>query len=409
MRVMGFTEFAARLPSFLGALLTLLLVYAVARQLYGRVAALWSAIVLLSCAGFFFISGFVLTEMTLTLFVTAAMVSLALSIPEKNERRRKLFQYGFFAFVGFGMLSKGPIAAVLCVGGVLVTAFLAKAPEFAKKQPWVGGFLLSMAIFGPWLYLAEKRTPGFLKYYVIHEHFLRFTKSNFGDMYGPSHTFPHGMIFLFFVAAALPWPWIFFKSARDVYRHHKQIRLKPEMVWLGFGLALLLFYTASRNVVVTYVLPCLPAFALLAGRYLEQHFPKAKARSLNAWWGMAVAVPVVCAAFSVSAGTWLGKTNSTRALAREMNAKDYFGARRVAFYDKMPYSAEFYFKTQLADFTHNAGRLEAVFKTHQKIPVVVLHEDLAFIPASIRKNSTVLLENKGFTVFGDRAAFHYAR
>ena len=60
------------------------------------------------------------------------------------------------------------------------------------------GILITMAIAVPWHILAEIKTPGFLKYYLIGENFDRFVIPGWkGDMYGSAHKQFRGMIWLF--------------------------------------------------------------------------------------------------------------------------------------------------------------------------------------------------------------------
>ena len=62
----------------------------------------------------------------------------------------------------------------------------------------------------PWYVMAEMRTPGFLRYFIIGEHFERFVIANWqGDLYGAGRPRPPGTIWLFGLLAALPWSVIF--------------------------------------------------------------------------------------------------------------------------------------------------------------------------------------------------------
>ena len=60
--------------------------------------------------------------------------------------------------------------------------------------------MLALAV--PWYVMAEQATPGFLDYFLVGEHFRRFTVSGWeGDLYGNAHTEPLGTIWLFWVYA----------------------------------------------------------------------------------------------------------------------------------------------------------------------------------------------------------------
>ena len=66
--------------------------------------------------------------------------------------------------------------------------------------------ILVFATVLPWYGLAELRTPGFLEYFLVGEHWHRFTVPGWdGDRYGHAHVFARGTIWLFAALAALPW------------------------------------------------------------------------------------------------------------------------------------------------------------------------------------------------------------
>jgi hypothetical protein len=53
--------------------------------------------------------------------------------------------------------------------------------------------------------LAELRTPGFLQYFLMGEHWHRFVTPGWtGDLSGKAHAFPRGSIWPFAIAACLP-------------------------------------------------------------------------------------------------------------------------------------------------------------------------------------------------------------
>jgi 4-amino-4-deoxy-L-arabinose transferase-like glycosyltransferase len=135
--------------------------------------------------------------------------------------------------------------------------------------PWLAGTALAAALVVPWYWAAERASPGFLAYFLVGEHWKRFVDSGWkGDLYGAAHARPRGMIWLFWIAAALPWSlpaigWL----ARAAAVRHDALRKLVGDPWQSYLLlwviAPMLFFTLSGNVLATYVLPGLPAFALL--------------------------------------------------------------------------------------------------------------------------------------------------
>ena len=78
--------------------------------------------------------------------------------------------------------------------------------------------MLALAL--PWYVMAEIRTPGFLQYFIVGEHFLRFVDPGWqGDLYGTAHKRPYGGIWLDWLLATMPWGlaglWLFLRPGQD--------------------------------------------------------------------------------------------------------------------------------------------------------------------------------------------------
>lgn len=104
-------------------------------------------------------------------------------------------------------MSKGPLALVLT--GFPITLWTVWNREWKNvwnSLPWIKGALLMLALSLPWYLLAERQTPGFLHYFIVGEHFQRFTVKGWqGDLYGSGHASPLGTIWLYGLTMFLPW------------------------------------------------------------------------------------------------------------------------------------------------------------------------------------------------------------
>ncbi|MNL13825.1 Undecaprenyl phosphate-alpha-4-amino-4-deoxy-L-arabinose arabinosyl transferase [compost metagenome] len=141
-----------------------------------------------------------------------------------------------------------------------------------------GALLLALA--APWYVLAETRTPGFLDYFFIGEHWHRFVVAGWqGDRYGSAHAFPRGSIWLFLVGAIFPWGILVPLSVWRVRSRksagspaegaNTDVRRSFILYLLICGLAPCVIFTAAGNILWTYVLPGLPPLALLAALWLN--------------------------------------------------------------------------------------------------------------------------------------------
>ncbi|MFG6489987.1 ArnT family glycosyltransferase [Roseateles sp. BYS78W] len=271
MRLLGISEFAARLPHLLCGGGIALLVWQFARR-RGDAREALLAVALLGGAALFFVSvGAVMTDTVMVLCTTAALCSFWFALHAADEARRRRHGWMFFIALGMGLLAKGPVAVVLAgLPVVLWTMLQRRVGDTWRALPWLRGSLLALALAAPWYLLAEQRTPGFINYFIVGEHWHRFfTPGWSGDRYGHAHQMPIGSIWVFAWGALLPWSLLVPLAAwrwRRVRVADEQASLRLYL-WL-WALLPLLFFTAARNIIWTYALPSLPAVALLMARWL---------------------------------------------------------------------------------------------------------------------------------------------
>lgn len=265
----GITELAARLPHLLVGLGVLWLTYLLAKTHFqSRRMGLFSASVLASTFSFILISGAVTTDTALTFSITLSMVSFWFAWNKKHP----IWGYLFFVGLALGMLSKGPLALVLV--GISLTLWLlpnARWKKLWQALPWGYGSLLFLLIALPWYALAEYRTPGFLDYFIVGEHIKRFVIGGWqGDLYGTAHEKVRGTIWLYGIVAMLPWtPLLFIQWVRLFRRDQDSQEATSELgsFLLYWMLAPLLLFTFAGNILLTYMMPALPAAALLIVHY----------------------------------------------------------------------------------------------------------------------------------------------
>jgi 4-amino-4-deoxy-L-arabinose transferase-like glycosyltransferase len=343
-KVFGINEFSARLPTFLLAAGTLWLSFLLARRLYGRETGLLASAVLSSSLLFFLLAGGVMTDPALGFTTTLIMVSLILAL-ETNSR---LWGHLLFVGAGLGMLAKGPIALVLTGFPVFIWLFWKRQwGHFFRDLPWLTGIPLMLLIAIPWYVMAELRTPGFLEYFFVGEHYKRFVDPSWaGDLYGAPHNQPKGMIWIFWLAAALPWSLVFigmiaarlFGYGRDRQLFNVNDRW---LVLLSFwAVTPMLFFTTASSILATYVYPGIPAFALLMALGLQRGAQKELRRPRLLYLGMAL-VPIVFAAGVSLMHQQIALKASQLPLLQQFHAQAEPNAI-LAYACERPNSAEFY-------------------------------------------------------------------
>jgi 4-amino-4-deoxy-L-arabinose transferase-like glycosyltransferase len=271
----GASEWAARLPNFLIAVAVVALTIAFGRRFWGpRVGAL-AGIMLASSGLFFALAGSCILDMSLAASIGLALMSFALFADD--ERIGTWWGRAFFLSLALGSLAKGPIAIVLV--GLTLGAWIAASGQWRllRRLPWASGGLILAVVACPWYLLAERATPGFLRYFLLNEHILRYIRSEYGDLYGAGRTQPYGASWLMLLVTFLPWSPLFFSYAISRWRGRNSTPSRPRDNWLLFaviwGLTPAVFFTLCRQILVTYLLPGFPGLALaaavLVNRWLE--------------------------------------------------------------------------------------------------------------------------------------------
>ena len=269
-KLFGINEFAGRLPALLAFLATVWMLWRLAVSVVNTQVAAASIVVYSGMVLTFLAAGTVMTDSYLLLGTTWAMVAFYLAPKEDFW----YWRYGLFIGLGIGLLAKGPLALVIAGAPIGVWVLLqGKLMFYLRSMPWIRGTLLTLVIALPWYILAELKTPGFINYFIVGEHFMRFVDPGWtGDLYGYAHTEPKGMVWLHWLMGSAPWgPLALLLLVGHLFRASwrqslwQAVRQPVVMYVLLWALVTPVFFTPAGNVIWTYVLPSMPAFALLMG------------------------------------------------------------------------------------------------------------------------------------------------
>lgn len=276
MKIFGVNEFAARFPSLLLGIAIPLLIWQWAKIQRNRDFALTVCAVLTSMNLFFMASGAVMTDESLVFCTTLAMIAFWHAVnSERNTASAKLWGYLFFVALGFGILAKGLLVGVLVFLPIVPWVLSYRSRPAARGHwrsvwralPWIRGSLLMLAISLPWYIVAEHKTPGFLAYFILGEHFGRFMHSGWsGDKYGNAHAEALGMIWIFLLIAAMPWSFIAIAKLKSFVKASADTT-DGDDGWfrylLMWSFVPVVFFTFAHNIIWTYPLPALPALSIL--------------------------------------------------------------------------------------------------------------------------------------------------
>lgn len=300
-------------PAFFG-ILGIVATYLFARRIYGRMTGLLSAIVLGSCLVYAMLSQIILLDMGVAAFICAGLFAFFAALLEERSKAKRdwLFCAGM-ALTALALMCKGLIAIVIPGGILFFWILLLNQWYRLKGQAWIAGIITFLVIALPWHIAAWRSSEHWFDFYVIHEHFLRYTS----DV--SSRSEPFWFFFALFPVGLVPWvlflPQAWADALRGAWRNRKERSVEWAMtIWIVF---VLVFFSISKSKLIPYVLPIYPALAILVGRYLTLALREDRIGLRRGIWmyaglgvGVAIAMPIVALvrAGHTAQGAWIWLT-----------------------------------------------------------------------------------------------------
>jgi 4-amino-4-deoxy-L-arabinose transferase-like glycosyltransferase len=269
-KIFGVSDWAARLPSAFDASFLVLAVYFFLRR-FRPGSEVDGALITASSAG---IVGYAHAA-SMDMALAAAFTIGILGWWAWRQSGERVYLAVFYGCMALGMLAKGPIAPFLAL--LVIILYAAAIREFRQilKTLWVPGILLFCVIALPWYFAVQARNPSFFREFILEHNLGRFSKNIY------HHTEPFWYYLPVTALAMLPWTvfviaafvqpirlWWARRTTVDVAKDDLEFQFSIfACCWL---IVPVVFFSISQSKLPGYVLPAIPAGALLLVEYLRQ-------------------------------------------------------------------------------------------------------------------------------------------
>jgi 4-amino-4-deoxy-L-arabinose transferase-like glycosyltransferase len=258
--VLGPSAFAARLYSSLCALAAVAFIAWAARRLWTREAAVRAAAVAASMLLFVLLGQLLTLDMSLTFYMTVCLCAFLVAqahAEQQLEQAARTAMLLAWAAAALGMMTKGLVAAVIPAAVLVVYSAVTRDLSPWRRLHIPLGLPLFLLIAAPWHVLAQRRLPDFFEFFFVREHFARFM-TPVADRQEPFWFFA-----VVFLLGTLPWTWSALQCVFLDFRRAPARRFDAPTFVRIWVLFILVFFSLSDSKLVPYVLPALPALALL--------------------------------------------------------------------------------------------------------------------------------------------------
>jgi 4-amino-4-deoxy-L-arabinose transferase-like glycosyltransferase len=273
----GVHDWAARLPAATYATGLVLAIFFFMRR-FRAGSELDAALIAASMAGILAFARAASTDMMISAPFCVAMLAWW----TWHQGGKKLWLGAFYALLAVGMLAKGPVAPALAVMIVAAYALLRRDGKVFLRSLWWPGILLFFAIALPWYVAVQIKVPQFFHVFFVEHNLERFGTNLY------QHRQPFWYYIPVFLLGTLPWvvftlPALVEAVRGGVSRLRSAKNAEPAqgaasengedwlplflLLWIGIPI---IFFSISQSKLPGYILPAVPAAAVLTADYLHR-------------------------------------------------------------------------------------------------------------------------------------------
>jgi len=274
--VFGISDWSTRFPLMLGVLALVLTTYHLGSYAFGERGGFYSGLALVTSIGPYIFTRFLIPDVLVGLWLVLSYYLFLLSL--EQEKPSRFVCWGFAAACALNVLTKGLIGLAFPVTTIGLFLLLTRNLRHLSRLRVFSSTVVFFLLAAPWHILAAVRNPaqgearGFLWFYFVNEHIMRFLNKRVPPGYD---TVPLVLFWAFLVLWLMPWAVFLPQALRQVPLRLRSLqtpldrRSKASLLFFLWALVILLFFSFSTRQEY-YTIPALPGIALLAGAWLAQ-------------------------------------------------------------------------------------------------------------------------------------------
>ncbi len=272
----GVSDWSTRLPLLLGILGWLFAVYELGRYAYGERAGVYASVVMATALSPYLFTRFMIPDALVGLWLTLSVYFFLRSLQENSPSRFSC--WGLAVSCALNVLTKGLIGIVFPVGIIGAYLVLTGNLRHLLRMRLFSSTLVFLACAVPWHILAALRNPdqgatrGFLWFYFVNEHFLRYLNKRIPPGYD---TVPLLIFWGVLIFGLVPWTMFLPQAVKVVPWRWRQLRnpldkqQRAHLLFALWVLVIMMFFSFSTRQEY-YTIPALPGMALLVGNWLAR-------------------------------------------------------------------------------------------------------------------------------------------
>lgn len=258
----GIREWTARLWSALTGFLGVLLVLHFGNRVFGPPVGGLAAAILAGSLWWAIIGHINTLDMGVSFFMSLAVLGAALGQrDDASVRERGWWMHAAWAAAALALLSKGLIGIVLPAGAFALYILVQRDWKRLRRLHIATGLLLFLAIAMPWFLAVSAANDEFFRFFFVQEHFERFLTKAHGR-YQPAWYFIPILLIGF-----SPWIVTLVPALGRAWREGPVSAFRPARFLLIWSAMVFAFFSLSSSKLPSYILPILPALAVLVALY----------------------------------------------------------------------------------------------------------------------------------------------